>query len=197
MLIKFKTHNTMKKSVLFFAAFATFVSMNINAQDVYFTKNAKVNFNASPAEPIEVIDAVNNEGTSFLNTTKGEIVFAVLIKGFRFERALMEEHFNENYMESTKFPKGDFKGKIDNLSEVNFSKDGSYKVKVSGNLTIHGITKPTTADGVINVKAGKISATSNFSVKLADYKIDRPSVVANKINETVKISVSANYELKK
>jgi hypothetical protein len=187
----------MKKSILILAAFVAFLSLNVEAQDVYFTKNAKVNFNASPVEPIEVIDAINNEGTSFLNTTKGEIVFAVLIKGFRFERALMEEHFNENYMESTKFPKADFKGKIDNLSEVNFAKDGNYKVKVSGSLTMHGITKPTTADGIITVKAGKISASSSFSVKLADYKIDRPAVVANKINETAKVTVSANYELKK
>jgi len=187
----------MKKTILIFAAFAGFLTSNVDAQDVYFTKNAKVNFDASPATPIEVIDAINNEGTSFLNITKGEIVFAVLIKGFRFERALMEEHFNENYMESTKFPKGDFKGKIDNLSDVNFAKDGAYKVKVTGNLTLHGITKPTTADGTITVKDGKISATSNFTVKLADYKIERPAVVANKINETAKISVVANYELKK
>ena len=187
----------MKKSILILSAIVTLLTLNLTAQDIYFTKTAKVNFDASPSNPIEIIEAVNNEGSSFLNVTKGEIVFAVLIKGFRFERALMEEHFNENYMESTKFPKGDFKGKIDNLSAVNFSKDGVYKVKVSGNLTFHGITQPTSADGVITVKAGKISASSNFSVKLADYKIDRPSVVANKINETAKISVAANYELKK
>jgi len=187
----------MKKRILIFATFAGFLTLNVNAQDVYFTKNAKVNFDASPSTPIEVIDAINNEGTSFLNTTKGEIVFAVLIKGFRFERALMEEHFNENYMESTKFPKADFKGKIEDLSAVNFTKDGTYKVKVIGNLTLHGITKPTTADGTITVKEGKISATSNFLVKLADYNVERPAVVANKINETAKISVIANYQLKK
>jgi polyisoprenoid-binding protein YceI len=70
-------------------------------------------------------------------------------------------------------------------------------VKISGNLTFHGITRPTSADGVITIKGGKISATSNFSLKLADYKIDRPKVVANKISETAKISVAANYELKK
>jgi hypothetical protein len=187
----------MKKSILFFAAFTAFVSLNVNAQDQYFTKTAKINFDASPAEPIEVIDAVNNEGTSLLNVKTGDIGFMLLVKSFRFERALMEEHFNENYMESTKFPKGDFSGKIDNLSAVNFTKDGTYKVKVSGKLTIHGITQPTTADGVITVKNGKISASSSFSIKLADYKIDRPKVVANKINETVKITVAANYELKK
>ncbi len=187
----------MKKSILFFASVAFSSLINLQAQDIYFTKNAKVNFDASPENPIELIEAVNNEGTSFLNIAKGEIVFAVLVKNFRFEKALMEEHFNENYMESTKYPKGDFKGNIDNLSDVNFSKDGVYKVKVSGKLTFHGITQPTTTDGVITIKGGKISATSKFSLKLADYKIERPKVVANKISETAKISVAANYELKK
>ena len=187
----------MKKSILFFAAFIAFVSLSVNAQDLYITKTAKINFDATPAEPIEVIDAVNNEGTSILNIKTGEIGVMLLVKNFRFEKALMEEHFNENYMESTKFPKGDFKGKVENLSAVNFSKDGAYKVKVTGSLTLHGITQPTSADGVITVKNGKISASSNFLIKLADYKVDRPKVVANKISETVKISVAANYELKK
>ena len=109
----------------------------------------------------------------------------------------MEEHFNENYMESGKFPKSEFKGKITNLADVNFAKDGEYAVKVAGNLTMHGVSQPVTADGTITIKGGKISAKSKFIVKLADFKIDRPSVVADKISEKATITVDASYEPKK
>lgn len=185
----------MKKIFLACAVFASVLSLQ--AQDVQTTRNAKVVFDATPANPVEKIDAVNNEATSFLNTKTGDVVFAVLVKGFRFEKALMEEHFNENYMESTKYPKSDFKGKIMNLTDVNFQKDGEYKVKVGGKLTLHGITQEITAPATITVKGGKISSSSAFTVKLADYKIERPSVVADKISETVKITVNAAYEPKK
>ena len=166
-------------------------------QDLYFTKTAKVNFDCTPVNPVENIDAVNNEATSFLNKKTGEIVFAVLVKSFRFEKALMEEHFNENYMESGKFPKAEFKGKINNLSDVNFAKDGEYSVKVAGNFTMHGITKPINVDGTITIKGGKIHAKSKFSAKLDEYKVDRPKVVADKIAEKVTITIDAAYEPKK
>jgi polyisoprenoid-binding protein YceI len=186
----------MKKVTLSIAcSIAIFGSIQLKAQDLYFTKTAKVEFNSKT--PIENIEAENNEATSFLNKATGDIVFAVLVKSFRFEKALMEEHFNENYMESNKYPKSDFKGKITNLSDVNFAKDGNYKVKVAGVLTMHGISKPANADGTITISGGKISASSTFKVKLADYKIERPAVVADKISETIDIKVQSNYEPKK
>ncbi len=182
------------KSLLFSAGMLMAV-FGTTAQDVIQDRTARVKFFSTT--PVENIDAVNNEATSFINTKTGDIVFAVLIKSFRFEKALMEEHFNENYMESSKYPKSDFKGKINNLNEVNFQKDGEYAVKVSGNLTMHGVTKPVTADGKITVKGGKVFATSKFKVKLDDYKIERPAVVANKIADTIEVTVEADYEPKK
>jgi len=182
------------KNSLFAISFAL-LSQAAIAQDIHMTRSAKVSFFSTT--PVENIDAVNKEATSFVNTKSGEIVFAVLIKSFKFEKALMEEHFNENYMESTKFPKSDFKGKITNLSEINFAKDGTYKTKVSGSLTMHGVTQPANADGTITVKGGAISANSKFKVKLADYKIERPAVVSDKIAETIEITVDAAYEVKK
>jgi polyisoprenoid-binding protein YceI len=167
------------------------------AQDLFYTKTAKVTLDATPANPVEEIEAVNSEATSFLNVSNGDIVFAVLVKSFRFQKALMEEHFNENYMESNKFPKSDFKGKITNVADVNFKKDGNYKVNVEGKLTMHGVTLPVTATGVIVVSGGKIKGTADFKIKLADYKIDRPSVVKDKIAEIATITVEANYEPKK
>ena len=167
-------------------------AMSISAQDVFFTKTGKITFFSSTA--MEDIDATNNEVSSFLNKSNGEFVFAVLIKGFHFEKALMEEHFNDKYMESTKFPKADFKGKIASLADVNFAKDGDYKVKVSGNLTIHGETKVVTSDGVISIKGGKISAKSIFNVLLADYKIER---INKNLAESIKVTVDVHYEPRK
>jgi len=185
------------KTIILIVSFLIAFSGNmlLQSQQIYFTKTGKVEF--SSKTPIENIEAVNNEATSFLNATTGDLVFAVLIKSFRFQKALMEEHFNENYMESTKFPKADFKGKIANIEAIDLSKDGEYKVTVKGNLTMHGVTKPASADGVVTVKGGKISAKSTFVIKLSDYKIERPSVVANKISETINIQVQTAYELKK
>ena len=108
----------------------------------------------------------------------------------------MEVHFNESYMESTKYPKSTFKGKINDLSKVNFTVDGSYPVVVSGELTIHGVTKKVSAPGTISVSAGVINATSKFPVKLADYKISIPGVVKDNIAEVVDVNVSCVYDKK-
>lgn len=187
----------MKITSLLFSTLLLIGVFTTSAQDLFFTKTAKVNFDCTPTNPVEKIDAVNNEATSFLNKAAGDLVFAVLVKSFRFEKALMEEHFNENYMESSKFPKADFKGKIINISSVNFNKDGDYPVKATGNFTLHGITKPINVDGTISIKGGKIYTKSKFSVLLEDYKIERPKVVANKIAEKATITIDAAYEAKK
>lgn len=145
---------------------------------------------------MENIEGTNNEVTSMIDTSKGDIVFAVLVKSFRFEKALMEEHFNENYLESTKFPKATFQGKFTNTQSINFTKDGTYTATVEGDLTMHGVKQRQTATGTITVKNGKISAVSTFTIKLADYKIERPSLVADKISETIEIRVNCQYEPK-
>ncbi len=164
------------------------------SQSVYMTRSGQVSFFSKTS--MENIDGINNEVTSLIDTGKGEIVFAILVKGFRFEKALMEEHFNENYLESTKFPKATFQGKITNASSINFTKDGSYPATVDGDLTMHGVKQRQTANGTITVSKGKISAISSFIIKLVDYKIERPSLVADKISETIEIRVNCQYEPK-
>ncbi len=159
------------------------------AQDKYFTKTAKIHFDATaPASP-ENITAINKSATCVLDTKTGNLQFSVLVKGFEFERALMQEHFNENYMESTTYTKAEFKGAIGNNAAVNYSKDGDYTVKVSGKLTMHGVTKDIQADGSISVKSGKIGANAAFTVQLKDYNISIPSMVADKVSPTAKITV--------
>ena len=167
----------MKKLAVSLLVFA--VSFAAQAQDKYFTKTGKISFFSST--PMENIEAHNSKSTSVIDTKTGKMEFATLMKAFDFEKALMQEHFNENYVESDKYPKATFSGAITNLSDVNFKKDGTYKVKVKGNLTMHGVTKEVEAPGTITVKGNQISANSTFNVAPEDYKIEIPKLVREKI----------------
>jgi len=158
----------------------------------YYSKTGKISFYSDA--PLEKIEATNTTASTVLDGSTGNIEWAVLIQGFKFEKALMQEHFNENYMESATYPKAKFKGKIDNISSVDFKKDGDYNVDVSGQMEIHGVTKPVSAKGVITVKGGNISAKSKFSVAVADYGIVIPKVVAENIAKNVEIHVQADYQ---
>jgi polyisoprenoid-binding protein YceI len=158
----------------------------------YFSKTGKISFYSDA--PMEKIEAHNTTASSVLDLATGNMEWAVLIQGFKFEKALMQDHFNENYMESSTYPKAKFKGKIDNLSDVSFKKDGTYNVNVSGQLEIHGVSKAVTAAGVVTVKGGNISVNSKFPIQIADYDIQIPGVVAEKIAKKVDITVQADYQ---
>lgn len=166
-----------------------------SAQDIYMTRTGKIEFHAGTS--VEDVDAVNNEVTSMVNNKTGEVVFNVLIKSFHFKRALMEEHFNENYLESGKIPKATFKGNITNLSAVNFAKDGAYKVTVEGDLTLHGVTQKVSIPATVTIGGGKIRGQGSFKIKPEDYKIVIPSLVQDKIAKVVDVNVDCLYEPKK
>lgn len=162
-------------------------------QGKIFTKKGKIKFESEAQK--EDIQAVNRRVVSAIDTKSGAIEFSVLIRSFEFEKALMQEHFNEEYMESSKYPKATFKGKITNIDEINFQKDGTYKAKVKGKLTIHGVTKEVSSIAVFKVSDGKISAKSNFSVKVEDYNIEVPSMMSENIAEVIDVYVSiSKYE---
>lgn len=169
---------------------ATFAA---NAQK-YYTKNGNISFFSKAS--LENIQADNNQVMSVLNTQTGDMQFSVLIKSFHFEKALIEEHFNENYLESDKFPKATFKGVINDVSKISFTTDGMYNVSVTGDLTLHGVTKKITSTGTITVKGGKISADSKFNIKLSDYNISIPKLVKDNIAESVEVKVAALYDQK-
>jgi polyisoprenoid-binding protein YceI len=185
----------MKRTILV-ALLAIFTLTIVNAQK-YYTKTGKIFFDATSSSSPEKIEATNRTATCVVDVQSGAIQFAMLMKGFEFERALMQEHFNENYVESNKFPKAEFKGKIKDNHEIDYKKDGTYKAKVKGDLTIHGETKEVEAEGKFIVKGGKITAEAEFSVKLSDFKISIPGLVADKIAKTAKITVSCLLELLK
>ncbi|HEX8461935.1 MAG TPA: YceI family protein [Segetibacter sp.] len=180
----------MKRIFILATALVITVS-NLQAQKIYSTKTGKVSFFSNA--PLEDIEAKNNEVESKLAAANGQVVFTLLIKGFKFENELMEEHFNENYLESNKFPKSDFKGFITNIKDINFSKDGVYPAKVKGNLTIHGITKPVESNGTVEVKNGQVVAKSKFNVSLKDYGIGG-SMIGKKIANNIAITIDCKYE---
>jgi polyisoprenoid-binding protein YceI len=161
-----------------------------NAQK-YMTKNGFIGFFSHT--PMEDIKGDNNQVASVMDITTGEMVFQALVKSFHFDRALMEEHFNENYMESEKFPKAIFKGKITNLTAVNFTKAGIYDVTVEGDLTIHNVTNKVSTKGTLEVVAGGINANAKFKVVPEDYKIEIPGVVREKINKDLEVTVTMKY----
>ncbi len=182
----------MKKSLFIFLLSVCLT--NLATAQKFFTKTGRIDFNATAPSSPENIQAVNRTVTCVLDAANGNMQFAVLIKGFTFERALMQEHFNENYLESDKFPKAEFKGAVANNAAVNYSKDGTYAVTVKGKLTLHGQTKDVEAPGKLTVQGGKVNATASFAVLLADYGVSIPGVVADKVNKTAKIEVACNLE---
>ena len=168
------------------------VLTSVQAQK-YFTREGKISFFSEA--PLEKIEAHNSSATSVLDAETGKMEFAVLIKAFQFEKALMQEHFNENYMESNTFPKAVFKGAIVDYDASVLKSDGEHKVTVKGDLTIHGETNNVETEAVFNVKSGKIQAGAEFEVAVADYGVKIPKVVVDNIAKIVQITVDIDYQL--
>jgi hypothetical protein len=176
------------KKMLVLLTFLT--SFTANAQKIYSTKTGKISFFSSA--PLQDIEAKTSEVESKF-TSNGQIAFSLLIKGFQFDNQKMEDDFNEDYMESSKYPKSFFKGNITNISEINLNKDGTYPAKVKGELTIHGVTKEVIADGTMEVRGTKVIAKSKFNITVKDYNIGG-ALIGKKIANTIAITVDCEYE---
>jgi len=173
------------KLILSFLVSIVFFVSNADAQKIYATRNGKISF-SSPAD--EDVKAVNNEVTSRI-ADNGQLTFSLLTKGFKFKLAEMQDHFNDQYAESSKFPRADFKGTIVNPGDVNFNKDGSYKATVKGDLTLHGVTKSITANGTIEIKSGNPVVSCQFTISLKDFAID-----AARVTDKVNVDISCQYQ---
>ena len=181
----------MKKIIIVLAILVLGASIQLRAQKIYATKSGQLFFNATGG--IEKIAAVNNQVDSKFVDATGQLIFGVLVKGFKFENQLMEDHFNENYMESSQFPKADFKGYIKNIKEVDFSKDGRYPISIEGTLTIHGVTQKVSTAGTLEVVQGKPTIIGEFSIKIKDYGI-KGLYIGDKIASEAKIKVNCKYQ---
>lgn len=161
---------------------------NVIFSQKMITRSGEIKFEASmPA--FEEIAGTNSSVSSILDESTGDFVALALVKAFKFKSPLMEEHFNENYMESSQFSKSTFKGKILNFDAKKLSSTKtSYDME--GDLTIHGVTKKIKNKINLTLNGGKITATSVIMVKPQDYKIEIPSLVKNKIAETAKVTIN-------
>jgi len=158
-------------------------------QDLYACKNATISLFSSA--PIEDIAASTSTGTSVFNAATGDIVFSVNITSFKFPKSLMQEHFNSDYMESDKYPKATFRGKIQ--ERIDLTKNGTSPVTAVGELDVHGVKQNRTIPGKVTVNNGVVTMTSEFMVKCADHHIDIPKIVFHNIAESIKMNVTAVY----
>ena len=180
------------KSFIFLTLSFLLLSSVTLAQDKFYTKNAKISFFSET--PLEDIDAKNNSAVSVLDSKTGSLQFSLLIKGFEFKNEEMQEHFNEDYMESDKFPKAEFKGQVVNNTAVNYKKSGTYNVQVKGVMTIHGVSKEVQTNGTLKVDTDNVKANAVFNIVLADYGIKIPKLVSDKIAKTVKVTVDTKLD---
>ena len=180
----------MIKKLAIVAVIACMFSITSQAQK-YLTKEGVIEIFSETS--LFTIEAKNHTVASILDAGTGEVVATTLVRSFKFHEALVEEHFNENYMESHLYPKAIFKGKITNFSTIDISRDGSYPITIEGNLTMHGETRPVKTNGTLTIKGGKISASTEFTVSLANYKIRIEEQYKDRIKDQIRLTVHFDY----
>ena len=154
------------------------------------TRSGEIKFDATVPGALDEVIGNNNTVSSLFDKATGDILLQAMVKSFKFKSPLMEEHFNENYMESDKLPKANFKGKVLNYD----SKSGSYDVE--GDLTIHGVTNKVKTKMTLANEGNKLVISGAFTVKLSDYKLEVPALAKKTLAETAKINLKLALENK-
>lgn len=169
--------------------FCCFLFLTVcNSQEKYLTKNGAITFYSKM--PLEDIKAENNQVLSIIDASSGKMAISILMKSFMFKKALMQEHFNENYVESDKYPKATFKGDILNFDVVN---ELVSSVKVKGILTLHGVSKEMIIEASMGKTAESIFIDGNFMINLADFEVEIPAVVAKNIAKNIKVTFNFTH----
>ncbi|MBT6745237.1 MAG: YceI family protein [Flavobacteriales bacterium] len=180
------------KTILTFLSL-TILTISVNAQDLYAVTESEIKFHSD--SPLEKIEAINKKTKSFFKISSKTLMFVIPVVSFKFEKPLMEEHFNENYLETEKFPTAKFSGTIN--EELDYTKNGTYDASATGKLTIHGVEQERLINGTITVKDSQLIFEGNFQIKLKDHDIDIPSIVIQNIAEVVDVTATLVYEPKK
>lgn len=180
----------MTKSIVFLSALL--ICFQVSTSQIYTAKSGATNITFFSSSPLEDITATNKGAIIVYKTSTNDIQIKVSIMNFKFKNALMEEHFNENYMETEKFPNAIFKGVIN--EKLDLSKDGETKVTVTGKMEIHGVTKDETYNGTLTKKGDELIITTKFKIKLVDYGIKVPSLYVKNIAEIVDVDVASTLE---
>lgn len=187
----------MKKFILSFLISILFIAAAgfIPIEGKLISKNAHISFYSHT--PLEDITAHNYKVLSTLETTSGTVAFSVPMQSFEFEKALMQEHFNnKDFLNTKEFPKAKFEGKITNIGLVDFNKDGVYHTTVTGNLTIKDVTRPITEKGTITIEGKRVNAKTKFNLVLADYGITfKKGKPSTNVAKEIEISLNADYQL--
>jgi len=169
-----------------------FVATSAYSQDRYLTRSGNISFYSKA--PVEDIEAHSNKVLSIIDIKKGQVAVDILMKSFEFEKKLMQEHFNENYMESDKFPKATFKGSYGSNENIATLTDGEYDVVAKGQLSIHGIKKEVEVPVKIIITNKKLSALLEFKVMVEEFGIKIPKVVVKNIAEEITVTAKFDYE---
>lgn len=177
-----------------FLIIAVAISKIALAQNALIDKQGVTHFFSEA--PLEDIEAVNKQALGAIDLEKGTVAVSMVMKDFHFDKSLMEEHFNENYLESEKYPKASFKGKILDFSSLDFTQPGEFTAKAEGELEIHGVSKPLTSDVEFRVTEDKIEVSTFFQVALEDHKIKIPKIVIKNIAEVVDVDTKFNFTRK-
>lgn len=178
---------------IFYTTLVLLVCTAVKAQDVYTVNKSYVHFFSEA--PLENIEAKNSSARALVNIATNKFAFIIPIKSFEFDKELMKEHFNENYMESEKYSGGSFKGDID--TKIDWKKPGTYEVEATGVLNIHGVDQKRTISGKVEVTSKGIVIKSKFKVKLEDHEIEIPTIVFQNIAEVIDVTVEFSFIPKK
>lgn len=182
------------KNIILIALACVGLAFTNHSGGVYSSNTGNIHFYSHT--PVEDIEADNHKVKTAFDSKSGKIQFSVLIKDFQFEKALMQEHFNENYMESTKFPKATFNGTIDKIEDVKVDVNGTYTFPISGKLTIKDVTKDVHTTATFKVLNDVVNGKASFTLNPEDYNIEIPNVVSKKISRDIKISIDVDYQHK-
>ena len=180
------------KNKLLLLIFCLFTTVCLSQK--YYTDSGLTEFDGSKAA-FEPIKAKNKSSISIFDVNNGKIAALIKIREFNFRLGLMEEHFNENYLESNIYPTSTFEGSIEDFDKISLD-DNFQQISIKGILTIKGESNEILAVGFLKKNNNKIEIKSSFSVKLSEYKIKIPRVVFKKIDEEVKINLNYVYEEK-
>lgn len=182
---------TMKSIFLSLVLFLSIYSVSFT-QDRYYTRNGHIDFFSHA--PLEDIEADNEQVAVFLTVGTGEISSAMLMKSFTFVKALMQQHFNENYIESDKFPRSEFEGRIVNFADIDFSGSKTQQVTAKGKITLHGVSKDISLEGTMKLKGGKYHLDAVFILKPEDFEIKIPASLRDNIAKEIRVTLSASLE---
>jgi len=202
LVIEIKNNNEkieIMKNIKF--AFILFISLSVltlNGQTPGKYVSTKTHIKFFSTTPVEDIEAHNYATVSTIEPSSGKVIFSVPIQSFEFEKAMMQEHFNnEHFLESSVYPKSKLIATITNLEDIDFTKNGEYKAEIEGNMTIKDKTNPINATGTVKVNGQILTINSTFHITLADYGIafDESEMVSTKVGKSVEITVIGEYEL--